>query len=70
MGSFSRLEKSMTGKLRPKPLSSGNFGGAEVFVSGGMQPGVEAKLVSSSIVDRRVVNCEVRFSADLIRRLM
>ena len=31
---------------------------------------MEAKFDSSSMVDKRVVSCEVRFSADLMRRLV
>ena len=38
-------------------------------VEGGMYPGVEVKLDSSSKVERRIVICEVRFSAALTIRV-
>lgn len=65
-------EKSRMGRWRAKGLS---FGGCwfcwEVGLEaeGGMYPGVEVKLDSSSSVERRVVICDVRFSAALTMRV-
>ncbi len=57
-----KLEKSMAGKTSLRPStggSSGNFGGASIY------SGIAAKCFSSSIVERSVVSCVVRFSAAL-----
>lgn len=61
----------MTGKLRSRPLTednSGNFGA--ISLGDGTYPGVEVKFFSSSMVERSVVNCDVRFSAALTILLM
>ena len=62
-------ERSRTGRWRERGFSFGGYCVVGLEGEGGMYPGVEVKLDSSSSVERRVVICDVRFSAALTRRL-